>query len=90
MCKLFYEIYFDSFVLSNCILYYIYSRIADNLHEFLPNLESIILTGNNLQDFSDLDPLVPLTKLETLSLLTNPITTDPHYREYIAYKLVKF
>lgn len=61
-------------------------RIADNLHEFLPNLESIILTGNNIQDFSDLDPLVALPKLETLSLLTNPITTDPHYREYIAYK----
>ncbi|XP_055324408.1 probable U2 small nuclear ribonucleoprotein A' [Sitodiplosis mosellana] len=64
-------------------------RIADNLHEFLPNLESIILTGNNLQDFSDLDPLVALSKLETLSLLTNPITTDPHYREYIAYKFPK-
>lgn len=61
-------------------------RIADNLHEFLPNLESIILTGNNIQEFSDLDPLVPFTKLETLSLLTNPITTDPHYRDFIAYK----
>lgn len=64
------------------------SRIADNLHEFLPNLESIILTGNNIQDFGDLDPLLQLPKLETLSLLTNPITTDPHYREYIAYKWV--
>lgn len=63
-----------------------YSRIADNLHEFLPNLESIILTGNNIQEFCDLDPLVNFTKLETLSLLTNPVTTDPHYREYIAYK----
>lgn len=65
---------------------FFFSRIADNLYEFLPNLESIILTGNNIQDFSDLDPLMTLTKLETLSLLTNPITTDPHYREYIAYK----
>lgn len=63
-----------------------YSRIADNLYEYLPNLESIILTGNNIQDFGDLDPLLQLPKLETLSLLTNPITTDPHYREYIAYK----
>lgn len=62
------------------------SRIADNLHEYLPNLESIILTGNNLQEFSDLDPLLQLTKLETLSLLTNPIITKPNYREYIAFK----
>lgn len=61
-------------------------RIADNLHEYLPNLESIILTGNNIQDFGDLDPLLSLSKLETLSLLTNPITTDPFYREYVAYK----
>ncbi|XP_031619715.1 probable U2 small nuclear ribonucleoprotein A' [Contarinia nasturtii] len=64
-------------------------RIADNLHEFLPNLESLILTGNNIQDFSDLDALLSLTKLETLSLLTNPITTDAHYREYVAYKFPK-
>lgn len=64
------------------------SRIADNLHEFLPNLESVILTGNNIQDFCDLDPLLSFPKLETLSLLANPVTTDPHYREYIAYKWV--
>lgn len=29
-----------------------------------------------------------LTKLETVSLLTNPVTTNPHYRDYIAYKQV--
>lgn len=61
-------------------------RIADNLHEYLPNLESIILTGNNLQEFSDLDSLLQLPKLETLSLLTKPIITKPNYREYIAFK----
>lgn len=41
-----------------------------------------------MQEFSDLDPLLTLTKLETLSLLTNPITTNAYYREYIAYKYV--
>lgn len=65
-----------------------FRRIAENLHEFLPNLESVILTGNNIQDFSDLEPLLPFTKLETLSLLANPVTTDSHYREYMAYKWV--
>lgn len=68
------------------IVFMIHRRIADNLHEFLPNLDSIILTGNNMQDFSDLEPLLPFKKLETLSLLANPVTTDPHYREYMAYK----
>lgn len=61
-------------------------RIGDNLHEYLPNLESIILTSNNIQEFSDLDPLLTLPKLETLSLLTNPITTNGYYREYMAYR----
>lgn len=64
----------------------IYSRIGDNLHEYLPNLESIILTGNNIQEFSDLEPLLSLPKLDALSFLTNPITTNAYYREYIAYK----
>lgn len=66
-----------------------HSRIAENLNEFLPNLEDIILTGNNLQEFTDLDPLLLLQKLENLSLLSNPVTTQPHYREYIAYKYLK-
>lgn len=83
------------YILSNIVFLYFKryfsfcfcSRIADNLHEFLPNLESLILTGNNLQEFSDLDPLISLPKLETLSLLSNPIITQPHFREYIAFKL---
>lgn len=76
---------------SFCFVFFLinYRRIADNLHEFLPNLESIVLTGNNIQEFSDLDPLLQLTKFETLSLLTNPIITKPNYREYIAFKYVR-
>lgn len=81
---------FEKYIIQTINIRFQISRISDNLHEFLPNLESIILTGNNIQEFSDLDPLVPFTKLETLSLLTNPITTDPHYREFIAYKWVFF
>ncbi|XP_026464726.1 probable U2 small nuclear ribonucleoprotein A' [Ctenocephalides felis] len=62
-------------------------RIADNLHENLPNLESIILTANNIQELSDLDPLVHLTHLTTLSLMNNPVASKQHYRLYVAYKL---
>lgn len=63
-----------------------FSRVADNLNEFVPNLDSVILTGNNIQELCDLDPLTHLPKLETLSLLMNPIANLPNYREYVVYK----
>lgn len=61
-------------------------KIGDDLAETLPNLESIILSGNNIQEFGDLEPLTKLEKLETISLMTNQIAARPHYREYISYK----
>jgi len=61
-------------------------RISENLHEYLPNLDTIILTGNNLQELGDLEPLTHLPKLETLCLLMNPVSTKANYREYIAFK----
>lgn len=61
-------------------------KIGEDLAETLPNLESAILTGNNLQEFGDLEPLTKLEKLETISLMTNPIAAKQYYREYLAYK----
>lgn len=61
-------------------------RIGEDLHESVPNLNSIILSGNNLQDLADLEPLAHLQKLETLCLLMNPVSTLPYYREYMAWK----
>lgn len=67
-------------------LFIFYRRIGDNLHETIPNLESVILTGNNIQELGDLEPLTHLPKLETLCLLMNPASTKPHYREYVSFK----
>lgn len=61
-------------------------RISDKLHEFVENLDSVILTGNNLQELGDVEPLCHLPKLESLSLLMNPVSTKPHYREYVTFK----
>ncbi|XP_037824977.1 probable U2 small nuclear ribonucleoprotein A' [Lucilia sericata] len=61
-------------------------RIGDDLQECVPNLNSVILSGNNLQELGDLEPLAQLTHLETLCLLMNPVSTKPYYREYMAYK----
>uniref|UniRef100_A0A8D8MDG7 Probable U2 small nuclear ribonucleoprotein A' n=1 Tax=Cacopsylla melanoneura TaxID=428564 RepID=A0A8D8MDG7_9HEMI len=62
-------------------------RIAENLQENIPNLETLILTGNNIQELGDLDPLSTLPKLKTLCLLHNPVINRPHYRLYVAFKL---
>lgn len=62
------------------------ARIGDDLAENLPNLESVILTGNNITELGDLEPLTKLEKLQSLSLMTNPVAAKPFYREYIACK----
>ena len=35
------------------------NKVAGNLHQFLPNLEELILTNNNIQEFADIDAYVP-------------------------------
>lgn len=68
--------------------YFESSRIAENLHEYIPNLHTVIMTGNNIQELGDLEPLTHLPHLETLCLLMNPVSTKPNYREYVAFKWV--
>ncbi|KAF4520099.1 hypothetical protein B566_EDAN010328 [Ephemera danica] len=62
-------------------------RIGDNLDQHLPNLDSLILTGNMLMELGDLDALACLKSLSTLSLLHNPVTARQHYRLYLIHKL---
>lgn len=57
------------------------------MEEYIPSLESLILTGNHLEELSDIDQLATLENLTTLSLLHNPITAKQHYRLYLIYKL---
>ncbi|KAG8183706.1 hypothetical protein JTE90_014681 [Oedothorax gibbosus] len=62
-------------------------RIGENLEVSLPNLESLILTNNHIQELGDLDPLSTLKNLRTLSLLKNPVASKKHYRLYVIHKL---
>ncbi|GLH03277.1 hypothetical protein R5R35_001888 [Gryllus longicercus] len=62
-------------------------RIAEGLETCLPSLETLVLTGNMLQELADLDPLASVPTLRVLSLLHNPITARHHYRLYAIYKL---
>lgn len=61
-------------------------RISENLEEYIPNLDTLILTNNLVQELGDLDPLITLKNLRVLSLLRNPISSKKHYREYVIYK----
>ncbi|XP_050701544.1 U2 small nuclear ribonucleoprotein A'-like [Eriocheir sinensis] len=62
-------------------------RISDILSESLPNLQSLFLTNNLVQELADLDSLAGLKKLEYVSLLGNPVTTRDHYRLYLINKV---
>lgn len=62
-------------------------RISDGLDQCIPNLETLMLTGNQLQDLCDIEPLCSLSKLSNLCLLQNPVTAKPHYRQYIIHKM---
>ncbi|XP_012288487.1 U2 small nuclear ribonucleoprotein A' [Orussus abietinus] len=62
-------------------------RIGEGLEHCIPSLETLMLTGNMIQDLGDLDPLVPLINLKSLCLLQNPVSAKPQYRQYVIYRL---
>ncbi|XP_034312721.1 U2 small nuclear ribonucleoprotein A'-like [Crassostrea angulata] len=62
-------------------------RIGEDLHECLPNLESLVLSNNSMTELGDLDPLSNLKSLQHLSLLRNPVQSKKHYRLYIVHKI---
>ncbi|XP_046550264.1 U2 small nuclear ribonucleoprotein A'-like [Haliotis rubra] len=61
-------------------------RIGERLEESLPNMETLILTNNGLQELGDLDNLGSLKTLLHLSLLRNPVTAKKLYRLYVIHK----
>ncbi|CAO3590830.1 unnamed protein product [Absidia cylindrospora] len=67
---------------NNCI-----SKIELGLGPVLPELETIVLTNNSIEELSDIEPLSSLNKLYHLVLLDNPVTKKEHYRLYVIYKL---
>jgi len=72
-----------SLMLNNNRISFIDAKLGDTI----PNVHTVVLTNNNLQELGDLDGLASLTKLEHLSLLGNPVTHKPQYRLYVLHKL---
>jgi len=63
------------------------ARIAPGLGDVIPNLNTLILSNNKIESFTDLDNLSSLTKLKFISLLGNPVVQKPNYRLYIISKI---
>lgn len=62
-------------------------RIGEGLETYLPNLETLVLTNNNMQDLSDLEPLGSIKSLRYLSLMRNPIVNKQNYRLYVIHSV---
>ncbi|XP_046864115.1 U2 small nuclear ribonucleoprotein A'-like [Xenia sp. Carnegie-2017] len=62
-------------------------RIGEGLATCLPNLETLVLTNNSMNDLSDLDALKSVKTLRYLSLMRNPILNKPNYRLYVIHSL---
>lgn len=63
------------------------TQISSRICEALPNLSEIILTNNNIKEFSDIDSICLNINLSHISLMRNPVAYKQYYREYIIYKL---
>jgi U2 small nuclear ribonucleoprotein A' len=48
-------------------------HIQPNLVDTVPNLQTLVLTNNNIAELTDLDPLRRFGRLTHMSLLENPV-----------------
>jgi U2 small nuclear ribonucleoprotein A' len=61
-------------------------RLGEGMEMNLPNLDTLMLTNNSLQELADLEPLTSMKSITMLSLLHNPVVTRRNYREYVIHK----
>ncbi|KAL4794563.1 leucine-rich repeat-domain-containing protein [Aspergillus venezuelensis] len=62
-------------------------QIQSNIASSVPNLNTLVLTANNIAELADLDPLRGLTKLTHLVCLENPVTRKDHYRLFLIWRI---
>mmetsp|Transcript_7521 Transcript_7521/g.19128 ORF Transcript_7521/g.19128 Transcript_7521/m.19128 type:complete len:283 (+) Transcript_7521:230-1078(+) len=63
------------------------ARVGKDLQQYLPMLNSLVLTNNRLNNLADVDPLVNFKHLRHLSLMGNPLTKQANYRLYVVHTL---
>ncbi|KAI8610369.1 leucine-rich repeat-domain-containing protein [Chytriomyces sp. MP71] len=62
------------------------AAIDAKLHKQLPNIHSLILSNNHLQELGDLNPLEGFSKLIRLALVGNPVCAKKNYRLWVIFK----
>lgn len=63
------------------------ARIDPHMARQLPYLESLVLTNNAVADWAQIAPLSKMRHLRYVSLLGNPLAREPHYREFMVWRL---
>ena len=53
----------------------------------LPNLETLILTNNNIEDLTEIDNLSSVKTLKCLCMIRNPLAALKYYRLYTIYRI---
>ncbi|OKL58219.1 U2 small nuclear ribonucleoprotein A [Talaromyces atroroseus] len=62
------------------------NHIQPALASSIPNLETLVLTANNMAELADLDPLRNFARLTHLVLMENPVTRKEHYRYWVIWR----
>jgi len=62
-------------------------NISASIHLSVPNLQTLVLTNNNISELGDLEPLKELKHLKYISLLGNPVQEKKWYREWLAWRI---
>ncbi|KIV92512.1 hypothetical protein PV10_03803 [Exophiala mesophila] len=61
--------------------------VDKRIAEQVPNLTTLVLSGNHVKELADLDGLSALGSLRHLSLLDNPVVRKEHYRSYLIWSV---
>ncbi|PPQ66123.1 hypothetical protein CVT26_010924 [Gymnopilus dilepis] len=61
--------------------------ISSSIHLSVPNLQTLVLTNNNIAELGDLEPLKELKHLKYISLIGNPVREKKWYREWLAWRI---
>ncbi|KAK4617713.1 U2 small nuclear ribonucleoprotein [Fulvia fulva] len=62
------------------------STISENMSKSVPNLHTLVLTENHINELADLDSLQGFTKLTYLSLKENPVAEKENYRYWVLWR----
>nr|NP_596725.1 putative U2 snRNP-associated protein Lea1 [Schizosaccharomyces pombe]Q9USX8.1 RecName: Full=U2 small nuclear ribonucleoprotein A'; Short=U2 snRNP A' [Schizosaccharomyces pombe 972h-]3JB9_j Chain j, U2 small nuclear ribonucleoprotein A' [Schizosaccharomyces pombe 972h-]CAB52744.1 U2 snRNP-associated protein Lea1 (predicted) [Schizosaccharomyces pombe] len=63
------------------------TAIAPDIGKVLPNLKTLSLAQNHLQEIADLDPLASCPQLTNLSCIDNPVAQKQYYRLYLIWRI---